>query len=330
MSAIFTQDEINIRERLNELETAMVKIAENSKALLPLQAYAGRNLLINGDFSVWQRGDGPHVIAGIETYTADRFYAVKSTIDKVAVGNTFGVKLSNVIDSYAYIGQKIENCVWLSGKTVTLSFDLSDPVPTGEEYITFKFDSGAIARIYNGKEMAFAGHKEFTITLPDDAVANDNLTISINTNQATVDGGFTISNMQLELGSEATEFEQVDPATQLAKCQRYYQKLFFSAFSMQGVFRGGISLVARSSRLILPVEMRVQPTSTGTTGGCAINSINDGAVITPSAGSLEGEVNGADFKMFNLVAGHANIANSVGYYVLTGSTSLTVELDAEL
>ena len=38
-------------------------------------------------------------------------------------------------------------------------------------------------------------------------------------------GTFDISNVQLEFGTEATEFEYVSPADQLARCQRYFERL---------------------------------------------------------------------------------------------------------
>ena len=160
MSATFKQLAINVREALNSLVGVNAEVAKSTEALLPLQVYAGRNLLINSNFHpdavINQRlfvGGQP----ADEVYGYDRW--------KGTVG---GVGLTQVVEAGSF---KPSSEYTLSGTNVT----------------TAKMTSPASG--------------DWAIDVPVDA-----------------------DLVQLELGSEATEFEYVDPATQLAKCQRYDEK----------------------------------------------------------------------------------------------------------
>ena len=110
----------------------------------------------------------------------------------------------------------------------------------------------------------------------------------VGTNGAT----FYITGVQLEVGSSATGFEYVDYTTQLAMCQRYYQKSYSysitpgttvlneNAVQMDwGSQTSGIASVV----FALPVVMRTDPTATaydlnGTSGKIA--SLDGGANVT--------------------------------------------------
>ncbi len=78
------------------------------------------------------------------------------------------------------------------------------------------------------------------------------------TNWATSAGNYIeIAQVQLEKGSSKTEFEKIDYGQQLAKVQRYYQKLDGSFRLMTYVSSG----TSRRLSLIRQVEMRGKPTN---------------------------------------------------------------------
>jgi hypothetical protein len=81
---------------------------------------------------------------------------------------------------------------------------------------------------------------------------------------ATANGYVEVKKIQLEAGTKATEFEQVDYGTNLAKCQRYYQIL--GSFSTHvSTIAGNPSLasgVRTEKVIVLPVFMRVAPSVT--------------------------------------------------------------------
>lgn len=66
---------------------------------------------------------------------------------------------------------------------------------------------------------------------------------------------FNITGIQLEVGEEATPFEQIQYGQQLALCQRYF-------FRMAGSYYGGSYGSGSFVSGLFPVEMRVTPTIT--------------------------------------------------------------------
>ena len=234
MPANFTSPEINLREVANEVCGLNDKVAQNAQALLPLQAYAGRNLLINGDFSVWQRGDS---FAGNE-YTADRWLTTGSVtsadkIGNVEVASRYQIRLGATVSSGAVqIVQRIESGVAFGATDMTLTFKIKQPF--GDWTGTYGVD---IDEAISENDFSSIVSK---YTFTGSIVGTDWNTISVTFDSSTIDkakgfqvrlggnadtGTLDIADVQLELGSHATEFEYVDPATQLARCQRYYEVL---------------------------------------------------------------------------------------------------------
>lgn len=90
-----------------------------------LNVLAGRNLLINGDFQVWQRGVSVSIGSDKWYYTADRFRCKGSgTVEKVSNG----LKVSASTD-IQYIMEDLDFNK-INGQTVTLSYSKNDNVIT--------------------------------------------------------------------------------------------------------------------------------------------------------------------------------------------------------
>jgi hypothetical protein len=106
----------------------------------------------------------------------------------------------------------------------------------------------------------------------------------------TLNATWQITGVQLEVGSFATSFERRPYGTELALCQRYYQKVFPQASNVQ--FAAGFNTLTTSSRHVLNfvVEMRIAPAAletSGTAGDYVVNT-KDGNITcsaVPSFGS---------------------------------------------
>ena len=82
---------------------------------------------------------------------------------------------------------------------------------------------------------------------------------------SSTDNNFFITGVQMEVGPVATEFEQEDIGTTLAKCQRYYQKWLSDTVSDSVMTAAAISDVAFIGDYFLKTSMRSVPTM-GTSG----------------------------------------------------------------
>jgi len=239
---------LNLREELADLRKpssiageALLR-ADSVQEQRDLIGAGRRNLLINGDMRVVQRGT---------TFTrSGSGWGYFGSMDRWAVyyGNTVFNQTTGIIDGqykhYAritnngtapdnyFIYQKIENgSRILSGKEITISFMAksanSTPLRVRGRFFDHALESGSTD----------SGLKMFSLTpewqkysytyTPVDTSTNltRDFTIIIDTNGVNgLSDGYDITNVQLELGSVATEFEHRSYGEELALCQRYYEK----------------------------------------------------------------------------------------------------------
>lgn len=146
------------------------------------------NLLINGGFTVWQRGES-FTVGTSRIYTADRWYCVKLAggAESATVSRTEdGMLVSGAAVSIAYMLEP-QDVALLQGKQLTLS-------------IGVKNSDGSMKYITRPAEMTGA-------------------MVSL--------GGFTVGQTvcwaKLELGEEATPFVPKSYGEELLACMRYYQ-----------------------------------------------------------------------------------------------------------
>jgi len=131
---------------------------------------------------------------------------------------------------------------------------------------------------------------------------------------------FMFSEHQLELGSVATPFEYRPYGTELALCQRYYEKSYLYADAPAAVTDNGCvygfavsTYELFQSIVTMQVAKRAVPTivyysTTGASG--KIRNITDGADVTPSAASMLSE------KTFRTSSNNVFVADSkaLGYH----------------
>lgn len=167
-------------------------------ALVPT-SYGFRNEIINGNFMINQRGytSGSNLASG--SYGFDRwksaFTNTSLTFTSAPQGQMVTISASGVIQ------QVIEQANIVAGSYV------------------LSWSGTARGRVYNSGASAPAYQSgPFSVVL--DGTAN----VVVEFTPAS--GTATLGNVQLELGSRATPFEQRLNAIELALCQRYYEKSY--------------------------------------------------------------------------------------------------------
>ena len=177
-----------------------------------------KNLLINGGFDVWQRGTSFSSPATTK-YTADRWKVMGTvtTVSKVTNGLSITATSS---DSFM---QDIEAMNVKAGNYI------------------FSFTADDYSKITNIGCYSMGGGTHYGYaTKLSDGVYSINLA-EINRAGSSIRfefylavGTVVLSQVQLELGSVATDFEHRSYGEELALCQRYYTEINFSVQGYQG------------------------------------------------------------------------------------------------
>jgi len=290
MAVKFTKPEINVREKLAELDKpsgiageAMLR-AETPQEQFTLIGAGRRNMLINGDMKVSQRGDFTTASSMPNAYKLDRWLCDRN--GTATVQHTTGhdipgtpaickaVKLVQTVTGNNYLGvrQKIENPEQYIGRTVTYSAWVRSN--TSNARIEF-YIPGSTSHLYIGPNHSGKGEWEylsFTATIKSSGASTtawfvdafiDNGAYSNTT--ITAGDYIEVTMLQMEIGKVATPFEHRSYGEELALCQRYFQRLFEVSSSGNGSrWQGRIGSIYNTTRCFvtvdLPVTMRATPT----------------------------------------------------------------------
>ena len=195
-------------------------------------AIGTKNVIIDGNFNVNQRVVSGTVTLAAGAYGHDRWKGGASgcTYTFATVEN-----VTTLTISAGSLVQVVEGLNLQSG-TYTLSF------------------LGTAQGKINGGSYSASG-------VTGTATGGTNMTIEFNTG--------TLSLVQLEKGSTATAFDYRPYGTELALCQRYYQKSYESSTALAaattiGMVGGalGLATIGGSMASPFPVQMRTAPTMT--------------------------------------------------------------------
>jgi len=112
---------------------------------------------------------------------------------------------------------------------------------------------------------------------------SQNRAVGIDSFFSSTNNNFFITGVQLEVGPVATEFEQEDISTTLAKCQRYFQQIGATSnefpVSIGYLYNNG----TRSAHIIpLISAMRAVPTFAGETNGIKVIAGGNSSTVSPS------------------------------------------------
>jgi hypothetical protein len=257
----------------------------NGISPLANSARFARNLIINGDFQVAQRGTS-HAYSnnGSGYHTLDRWYSANfssgtltlsqqtTALGTVDSTNYLRAVTASTVGASAtvYSSQKIENIKQFHNKSITVSFMVkASAALTFQLRRQYNYGSGGSSEEYTGftDVSVTTGWTKFTTTFS--AVDFSGKTIGANnffgilfywsTNQGTDqrnDATIEITNVQLETGSVATDFEHKTYADELAACQRYYE--IIGNWSSTSQFYAFPIFKSRSASIGIPVHFRVQ------------------------------------------------------------------------
>jgi hypothetical protein len=289
--------------------------------------YAGKNKIINGDFSIWQRGTSFTNPASV-TYNVDRWRVFRDgsgtliisqqtftpgTAPVAGYEGTYFYRLNqSVAGSGATVNAHqnvIEDVRTLAGQTVTLSYwakaaaTLSLEITSDQGFGTGGSSTVSTTIVASQTITTSWVRYSHTFTMPSMSgkTIGPNNSTSI-TLRLPLNATFTfdIWGVQLEAGSTATDFVTASggsPQAELAMCQRYY----FRAFSDSGYRTFGVGTVTGVNNMNcfvnLPVQMRVIPTSLETSamstfywepgGGTTPTSITLATSATQNLGNVQ-------------------------------------------
>ncbi|MCF8719202.1 hypothetical protein [Nitrospina gracilis] len=263
----------------------------------PVTSKGYKNAVINGDFRIWQRGTSFTLTAG--GYTADRWFSENGdggrtvTRESFALGQTdvpgepeFFYRHNQTTQStvgHGLLVQRIEGVRTFAGETITYSFWAKADSAISNlsiDWIQHFGSGGSPSPNVDSDNINFnvtTAWKKFVYTFNIDSIAgkqlgtngNDYFEIRIISSGNNGTYNLDIARVQLEKGSIATPFERRPLGTELALCQRYYEKSYgfnvdpgsseTKGTILVSLWNGANGNVARDS-VQFKVEKRVNPT----------------------------------------------------------------------
>lgn len=258
---------------------------------------AGKNVLINGAFDIWQRGTSftTGTLAS-PFFIADRWQCTRSA---AASGATITRQTSGAPANFQYyvrmqrdsgntstnainLGQCVEtvNTLPYAGKTVTLSFyarcganytsgsnnlNVLLYTGTGTDQNNFSGSYTGLASPINSTATVTTSWQRFTFTVTLASTVNEfePLIFTQHAGTAGANDYVDVTGVQLEISGSATEFSRNAStiALELTSCQRYFMRPIDGSSNMSILGQATGSTTAQVP-FRMPVEMRVAPTLT--------------------------------------------------------------------
>ena len=258
-----------------------------------------KNLALNGNFNVWQRGTNISCIGQTRTYTADRWIMSMDatggncTTTYAPIDTWYGRNINSILvtintvgsNTYFDLTQELEDVMQYAGKTITVSFlHISDSNTPLRAHVGRCYNQTDGVMYSSGIALGngYATNlKRYSFTYKVPAYAGETyvkgqsfLRILIRHDRTTT-GAFRMAEFQVEEGSIPTPFEFRLPQLELMMCQRYYQTW--------GAFLDTYNLSGRLVRIAVPfrVTMRGSTTITITTNNSIyVNTLSTTNVTT--------------------------------------------------
>jgi len=273
MTVKITKPALNLREELADLRKpsgiageALLR-ADSVQEQRDLINAGRKNLLINGDFQVSQRGDYTTATAA-DGYQLDRWNSAlfggasgtiqhkpDQTLPNGVVTNSLRLTITSAASTNYALWQWIEGYKQFRGQTTTLSFWYKSSADQALNYYNYVTQTHIDVPNSNGVWTKFS----HTHTWGTTGTTNTRIEFFPYGKTLSDDDYIEIAQVQLELGSVATDFEHRSYGEELALCQRYYYKPTKAYRYSMNV---GSTTTYHYSTFPLPVTMRVNPTIT--------------------------------------------------------------------
>ncbi len=283
---------IATKEDINNLQE---QIDENTAQLKDL---ANPNILINGDFQVWQRG----ISFNGESYTADRWRVAQGNTTLSTLNNKNAIRITRTSSdtSETNLEYKMENLQTMKGKTYTLSWEgMANVNVTYSTLIFFIGDNGS-KEFLNSEDKDYVSNvttkHSITFTLPDDIDSEYTILGIRILRRATVnEHTITVTNIKMEVGSLATPFIPRLYGEELALCKRYYEPLLhYKTF--------GVAMTDPTDGTILSCSLeyspkRITPSITFGAQDAFGIPVSSGAIASKSIAVLESNIDRAQLQV---------------------------------
>ena len=305
MTVRIAKQPVNLREKLSELERPIgvkgneLMRAETAQDARDLVSAGRKNLIINGAMQVAQRGTS-FSNPSTNQYMIDRWFMGGGASNRVISQQSATVNgiISKTMrfDATGTSGfdiyQAIEDYEYLSNKTVTFSCWYRTNI------------NGVVLRHYATETRGtFANTGDtwtyfaatFTLgTLVSNPRTNNGTSFGFWTAGGGVTNGsfFEVTQVQLEVGKNATEFEHRSYGEELALCQRYYGKIRLA--NQEWIYNEGNISTNKWHWANVPFSMRANPSvdmTDITTGGSIGGLTGTISSLTPqSPGDTPGRI----------------------------------------
>ncbi len=235
------------QDKITALESGLADTEEKVSTL------SNPNLLINGGFTVWQRGESftiPRTGYGTGGYTADR-WRVWANADSTG---------GNITVTKADDGMHIE--------------------ADGAGFATYRFEEAEVKKL-SGKTVTLSQSVDGVVSsavrsFPTTGILNVTLPVS-----------GTINWIKLELGEEATPYVPKGYGEELLACMRYYQvtgNIFLPGY---------ITVGGASCSYVPPVPLRTTPTLGGNVNDTTVRPVDHDVIYEQTLGISASQSSGA-------------------------------------
>ena len=250
---------------------------------------ARANLLTNGGFEIWQRGNGPYTT---NTTTADRwviaalggdtFSVARDTTNMDGAGACAAVTftLSAGAGASSLYQSLVESTAQLVGRTVSVSLRVRTSTANAVR-VALTDQSGANLAVSNFQTGSGA-YQTLTTSLAS-ALTSATTTLYIKVYFAVSCTAY-LDNAMLVVGTQPANYVPLHPADDLARCLRYYEQIGVSG-GTETVVRGwaGAAGEALDVALRFAAQKAVTPTvtkvGTWSVANCGQPTLNNGTIV---------------------------------------------------
>ena len=325
---------------------------------------AGKNGVLNSNFSIWQRGTSVSLAASTPGYTADRWYVVNganqaTTVSRQATGDTTNLPFIQYCARVQRnsgqtgigtisISQPFEtmNSVAFAGKTVTFSYyarkgaDFSSATSALTVYLATGTgtDQNQQGAGYTGQVLAINESSTLTTTWQR---FTHTATLATNIREiqpiftftpvgtASTNDYFEVTGVQLEIAASASAYSPntSTQALEIAACQRYYfRNVTNFGYGRISNYGNATSATEFTAWQQAPVPMRATPTSIEFTGSSSLTASDGvGAIAAITNVTLDNQSND---KFIGFVATVASGLTTYRPYNFMGNGSATAYIAA--